>query len=95
MLQPPHRFRGKVVLVVRLRDVVESDEGVAGGGPDDDPGILDRPQIADQLSAAGNRVEYVCFSRQIHGFITMGRVLDEARTAVRLCADTLRRALAA
>jgi acetyl esterase len=52
-------------------------------------------QYADALSAAGNRVQYVCFERQIHGFITMGRLLDEANTAVDLCASALRRALSA
>jgi acetyl esterase len=51
-------------------------------------------QYADALSAAGNRVQYVCFERQIHGFITMGRVIDEANTAVGLCAAAVRRALA-
>ena len=50
---------------------------------------------ADALSAAGNRVQYVCFERQVHGFITMGKVIDEARTAVALCAAVLREALAA
>jgi acetyl esterase len=50
-------------------------------------------QYADALSAAGNQVQYVCFERQIHGFITMGRVLAEALTAVDLCASALRRAL--
>ena len=50
-------------------------------------------QYADALSAAGNRVQYVCFERQIHGFITMGRVLDEAGTAVALCGAVLRQAL--
>ena len=40
------------------------------------------------------RVSHVCFERQIHGFITMGRVLDEAHTAVALCAAELRRAFA-
>jgi acetyl esterase len=48
---------------------------------------------ADRLSAAGNRVTYVCFERQVHGFILMGKVLDEANTAVALCAAELRRAL--
>jgi acetyl esterase len=47
-------------------------------------------QYADALSAAGNRVQYVCFERQVHGFITMGRVIDEARTAVALCGAWLR-----
>ena len=51
-------------------------------------------QYADALSAAGTATQYVCFERQIHGFITMGRVLDEANTAVELCATVLRRALA-
>ena len=51
-------------------------------------------QYADALSAAGNRVQYVCFERQIHGFVPMGRVIDEANTAVDLCAAALRRALA-
>lgn len=51
-------------------------------------------QYADALSAAGVPTQYVCFERQIHGFITMGRVIDEANTAVDLCAAVLRRAFA-
>jgi acetyl esterase len=51
-------------------------------------------EYADALSAAGVPAQYVCFERQIHGFITMGRVIDEAQTAVDLCAVALRRALA-
>jgi acetyl esterase len=51
-------------------------------------------QYADALSAAGSPAQYVCFERQIHGFITMGKVIDEANTAVGLCALALRRALA-
>jgi acetyl esterase len=51
-------------------------------------------QYADALSAAGSTAQYVCFERQIHGFITMGRVIDEANVAVGLCALALRRALA-
>jgi len=46
---------------------------------------------AERLTAAGNRASYVCFDRQIHGFITMGKVIDEANTAVALCAAELRR----
>ena len=48
---------------------------------------------ARRLSDSGNRVACVSFNRQIHGFITMGRVIDEAQTAVALCAAELRRAL--
>lgn len=52
-------------------------------------------QYADALSAAGSRAQYVCFERQIHGFITMSRVIDEALAAVDLCGAALHRALAA
>ena len=45
---------------------------------------------ADRLSAAGVPTQYVCFERQIHGFVLMGRVLREANTAVKLCAQVLR-----
>jgi acetyl esterase len=50
---------------------------------------------AEALTAAGNRASYVCFERQIHGFILMGKVLDEANAAVALCAAELKRAFAA
>ena len=50
-------------------------------------------QYADALSGAGVAAQYVCFERQIHGFITMGRVIDEANLALDLCAAALRRAL--
>ncbi len=50
---------------------------------------------AERLTAAGNRASDVCFGRQIHGFILMGKVLDEANAAVALCAAELRRALGA
>ena len=62
----------------------------AGFDPLRDEGL----QYADRLSQSGNRAQYVCFERQIHGFITMGKVLDEANTAVALCGIALRRALA-
>ena len=52
-------------------------------------------QYADALSKAGVPTQYVCFERQIHGFITMGRVLEESNTAVALCALAIQRALAA
>jgi len=52
-------------------------------------------QYADALSAAGCRVQYVCFERQIHGFFAMSRVIDEAESAIALAGAALRRALAA
>ena len=60
----------------------------AGFDPLRDEGL----QYANALSAAGVATQYVCFERQIHGFITMSRVIDEAPTAVGLCGAALRRA---
>jgi acetyl esterase len=62
----------------------------AGYDPLRDEGMA----YAEALTAAGNRAACVCFERQIHGFITMGKVLDEAGTAIALCSVELRRALA-
>jgi acetyl esterase len=58
----------------------------AGFDPLRDEGLA----YAHRLSAAGNRATHVSFERQIHGFITMGKVIDEANAAVLLCAATLR-----
>jgi acetyl esterase len=63
----------------------------AGYDPLRDEGLA----YAAALTAAGNRATEVCFEREIHGFILMGRVLDEADAAVSMCAAELRRALAA
>jgi len=52
-----------------------------------------QPQQSSALSAAGGSAEYICFERQIHGFITMGRVMREAHTGVAVCADALKRYL--
>ena len=58
-----------------------------------DPLCDEGKAYAVRLTDEGNRAMYVCFERQIHGFITMGRVFDEANTAVALCAAELKRAL--
>jgi acetyl esterase len=63
----------------------------AGFDPLRDEGLL----YADKLAASGVKTDYVCFERQIHGFITMSRVFSEANSAVRLCAGSLQAALAA
>ena len=61
----------------------------AGFDPLRDEGVA----YAQRLSEASVRTSLVSFERQIHGFILMGRVIDEANEAVVLCADALRRAL--
>ncbi|HEY8024270.1 MAG TPA: alpha/beta hydrolase, partial [Burkholderiaceae bacterium] len=62
---------------------------VAGYDPLRDEGLM----YAQRLSEAGNRASLISFERQIHGFITMGKVIDEANTAVALCAAQLAREL--
>jgi acetyl esterase len=55
-----------------------------------DPLCDEGREYADLLGAAGNQVEYVDFPGQIHGFITMGKVIAQANEAVALCADRLK-----
>jgi acetyl esterase len=62
---------------------------VAGYDPLRDEGV----QYAQRLTEAGNRATLASFERQIHGFVTMGRVIDEANEAVAICASALARAL--
>ena len=49
------------------------------------PSMMEGAAYAKRLTAAGNRVAYVLFARQIHGFVTMGKVIDEAGTAIAVC----------
>ena len=61
----------------------------AGFDPLRDEGIA----YAQKMTQAGSQSTHISFERQIHGFITMGRVNAESNVAVRMCASELRAAL--
>jgi acetyl esterase len=58
-----------------------------------DPLLDEGAAYAAALAAAGTPTSYLCFPSQIHGFVTMGRVLTEANTAVTILAAALAAAL--
>lgn len=84
-------------LDLRASPLLHSDLGrlppavvlVAGFDPLRDEGV----EYAEKLLAAGTRCSLVTFAQQIHGFITMGRVLDDANVAMRMCAAEIRATL--
>ena len=80
-------WRASPLLAASHADLPAALVMTAGFDPLRDEGL----QYADALSQAGVRTQYVCFERQIHGFITMGRVIDEAHTALALCGHALKR----
>jgi acetyl esterase len=86
-----HRLdpRASPLLREDLSDLPPALVITAGYDPLRDEGL----HYSQRLSEAGNRVAHLCFERQIHGFVTMGRVIDEANAAVAICADALRRAI--
>lgn len=47
---------------------------------------------ADRLAKDGVKTEYRNYADMVHGFVTMGRVLDTANTALADCARALRKA---
>ena len=59
-----------------------------------DPLHEDSLELAQKLSEAGNKCTAITFERQVHGFVTLARSIDEAQTAISICAAELRRQLA-
>ena len=57
-----------------------------------DPLVDEGKAYADRLAKEGVRTEYRNYADMVHGFITMGRVLDTAHTALADCAQALRKA---
>lgn len=82
-------WRASPLLHPKLQGLPPALVLTAGYDPLCDEGL----QYAQALSQAGVPCTQLCFDRQIHGFILMGRVLEEAHTAVALCAAELKRAL--
>jgi acetyl esterase len=79
-------WRGSPMLAADHTDLPPALVITAGYDPLRDEGRA----YADKLSAAGVPTQYICFERQIHGFVPMGRILREANTAVKLCAEVLK-----
>ncbi len=57
-----------------------------------DPLVDEGRAYAARLNEAGVNTRVVSFDGQIHGFITMGRVIDAASDAIAVCASGLRTA---
>jgi len=83
-------WRASPLLCTSLVGLPEALVITAGYDPLRDEGL----HYSQRLSEAGVACHHVCFERQIHGFITMGRIFDEADAAVALGAAMLTRAFA-
>jgi acetyl esterase len=81
-------WRASPLLHPNLRGLPPALILTAGYDPLRDEGI----EYAQALSNARNTATHISFERQIHGFILMGRVIDEANAAVAICAAQLKAA---
>jgi acetyl esterase len=81
-------WRASPLLREDLRGLPSALVLTAGYDPLRDEGLM----YAQRLTQAGNRATCICFERQIHGFILMGKVIDEANDAVAICAASLAQA---
>ncbi len=84
-----HDWRASPLLHPNLARLPPALVLTAGYDPLRDEGI----EYAQRLTEAGSLATHISFERQIHGFVLMGRVLDEANVAVAICAAQLKAAL--
>ena len=82
-------WRVSPIFATRLEGLPPAYLMTAGFDPLRDEGHA----YAEAMKAAGVEVDYECFDGMIHGFITMGGVIDKANEAVSRAAAVLRRAL--
>ncbi|MDW8470228.1 MAG: alpha/beta hydrolase [Burkholderiales bacterium] len=83
-------WRASPLLAPRLAGVAPAFVLTAGYDP-----LLDEGRAyAERLRGEGVAVEYRCYEGMVHGFITMGRVLEAAHAALADCAAALARAFA-
>jgi acetyl esterase len=57
-----------------------------------DPLVDEGRKYAERMKGEGVAVEYKNYPDMVHGFITMGRVVDTANTALADCARALKKA---
>jgi len=57
-----------------------------------DPLVDEGKEYAERMQKEGVKVEYKSYPDMVHGFITMGRVLDTANAALADCAAALKKA---
>jgi acetyl esterase len=87
---PGEDWRASPIKAPSLKGLPPALVITAGFDPLRDDGRL----YADALSSAGVPTQYLCFERQIHGFLGLGQLISETRTALDVSGAALRRALA-
>ena len=78
-------WRASPMLSDSLRDVAPAFILTCGY----DPLVDEGRSYAEKLKQAGVQVKYRCFKGQVHGFITMGKAIDEANEAIYEVADSI------
>ena len=78
-------WRASPMLSDNLRDVAPAFILTCGY----DPLVDEGRSYAEKLKQAGVQIKYRCFEGQVHGFITMGRAIDEANEAIYEVADSV------